>query len=118
LTLGTGLRLQSGTPINELADHPVYGNAGEVPIGGRGSLGRTDLSGAADLHADYVFKMGERSRIRFGTDLFNITNSQPITRVDQFRDLSFSGANSNPDFLAPTAFQRSFNARFSARWEF
>jgi hypothetical protein len=118
LTLGTGLRLQSGTPISTLANHPVYGNAGEVPIGGRGVLGRTGLSGADDIHADYAWKLGERSRIRLGTDFFNLTNSQPATTVDQFRDISFSTAGSNVDFKKPTAYQRSFNARFSARWEF
>jgi hypothetical protein len=118
LTLGTGIRVQGGTPISELAAHPVYGNGGEVPIGGRGKLGRTPVSGAADIHADYVWKLTERSHLKAGVDLFNVANSEPITRVDQFRDLNFQGTNSNPDFQTPLAFQNPFASRFSLRWEF
>ncbi len=118
LTLGTGIRVQGGTPISELADHPVYGNAGEVPIGGRGKLGRTPVSGAADLHADYVWKVTEKSRFKVGVDLFNVANTEPVTRIDQFRDLSFQGTNSNPDFQTPLAYQNPFISRFSLRWEF
>ena len=118
LTLGTGIRVQGGTPINELAAHPVYGNGGEVPIGGRGKLGRTPVSGQADLHADYVWKITEKSHLKAGVDLFNLANIEPITRIDQFRDLNFQGTNSNPDFQTPLAYQNPFASRFSLRWEF
>lgn len=126
LTLGTGIRVQGGTPISELADHPVYANSGEVPIGGRGALGRTPVSGQVDLHADYPWKYGERQTFRFALDLFNVSNSKPILAVDQTRDLSGDVAFSNPDFLkpgSPTAnifagFQNPFRARLSVRWEF
>jgi hypothetical protein len=128
LTLGTGIRVQSGTPISQLADHPVYQNAGEVPIGGRGVLGRTPVTGQVDLHADYPWKISERSTMRFSMDLFNVSNSKPIIVVDQNRDLSGGTAFSNPDFLKPgssnsnlgllTGFQDPFKARFSLRWEF
>ncbi|HSM86912.1 MAG TPA: carboxypeptidase regulatory-like domain-containing protein [Candidatus Limnocylindrales bacterium] len=127
-TMGTGIRVQGGTPISTLADHPVYQNAGEVPIGGRGVLGRTPVTGQVDLHADYPWKMTERSTMRFAIDLFNVSNSKPVLAVDQNRDLTLGAAFSNPDFLKPgnsnsniqvlTGYQDPFRARFSLRWEF
>jgi len=128
LTMGTGIRVQGGTPISELADHPVYQNSGEVPIGGRGFLGRTPVSGQVDLHADYPWKLTERSTMRFAVDLFNVSNSKPILTVDQNRDVSAGAAFSNVDFLKPgnsntnigllTGYQDPFRARLSLRWEF
>ncbi len=126
LTMGTGIRVQGGIPISTLADHPVYQNAGEVPIGGRGVDGRTPTSGQVDLHGDYPVKISERQTMRFAIDLFNVSNSKPILQVDQTRDISVGAAFSNPDFLKPgnpTAnifggFQDPFRARFSVRWEF
>lgn len=118
LTLGTGMRLQSGTPISEFADHPAYGNSGEVPLGGRGKLGRTQPSGAIDLHSEYARKMTERFTFRVGADLFNVTNSQPVTLVDQNRDLSFNSPGSNLDFQSPLSFQNPFYSRFSVKLEF
>ena len=128
LTMGTGIRVQGGTPISELADHPVYLNAGEVPLGGRGALGRTPVSGQVDLHADYPWKVTERSTVRLAVDLFNVADSKPVIKVDQNRDLTLGAAFSNVDFLKPgnsnsnfgvlTGYQDPFRARFSLRWEF
>src|SRR5207302_6065625 len=53
LTLGTGIRIETGVPLNDLRAHPVYQNGGEVPFGGRGALGRTPTTGEGDLHAEY-----------------------------------------------------------------
>ena len=118
LTMGTGIRIQGGTPLNTLANHPVYGNGGEVPIGGRGALGRTPVSGAADLHAEYAKKLTERYTMRFGADMFNIANSKPIVSIDQFRDISFQAPSSNLDFQRPLAFQTPFYGRFTVKMEF
>jgi hypothetical protein len=128
LTLGTGIRIQSGTPISQFADHPVYTNSGEVPIGGRGVLGRNPVAGQLDLQADYPWKISEHQTLRFSAALFNISNSKPVLFVDQNRDLSGGTAFSNPDFLKPgnsnsqigllTGYQEPFRARFSLKWEF
>jgi len=129
LALGTGMRVQSGTPISEFGNHPAYANQGEVPIGGRGKAGRTPPTGSVDMHAEYARKVTERFTFRAGADLFNITNSKQLTFRDQLRDLSFSAAGSNTaldvtgapganDFLHPLAFSNPFYARFSARLEF
>jgi len=123
LVLGTGVRIQTGTPINELAAHPVYLNAGEVPIGGRGSEGRTPTTGSVDLHAEYSLNLGERAHLRFGVDMFNIANTKRIAFVNQDIDLGFG--TTNLDFLKPTneavrgdGIQSPFNARIFARFEF
>jgi hypothetical protein len=125
LTTGVGVRVQTGTPVSRLGAHPVYQNAGEIPLGGRGILGRTDSVGQADIHLDYVVKVGEKSRLHFGGDLFNITNQKSQLRVDQNVDRSFGIPNA--DFTKPTgtgvigvqpAFQRPFYGRLMAKWEF
>jgi hypothetical protein len=125
LTLGTGVRIETGTPINDLRAHPVYQNGGEVPIGGRGSLGRTATVGEGDLHTDYMVKMGESNSLHFGADLFNIANQKTQLRVDQFQDAGLGTPNF--DFLhpvgsgnigVPPAYQRPFNARLFVRWVF
>jgi carboxypeptidase family protein len=125
LTLGTGVRIETGVPLNDLRAHPVYQNAGEVPFGGRGSLGRTPTTGEGDLHAEYTLKVGEKQALHFGADLFNIANQKTQLRVDQFQDASLN--NPNFDFKhpvgtgslgVPPAFQRPFNARLMVKWIF
>jgi hypothetical protein len=127
LTIGTGFRGQSGTPINKLAAHPVYQNSGEVPLGGRGSEGRMPVVTQWDMHTDFPFKTSESTRLRLAFDMFNILNHRTVTALDQNVDLSFG--TSNIDFLTPhnysglytdrgTAFQTPFNARASVRFEF
>jgi len=129
LELGGGVNILSGTPISNLADHPAYGNQGEIPLGGRGSEGKTPVSGGVNLHAEKPFKLTERMSLHFAADLFNISNSKVITQVDQFSQLNFNPA-ANPDFLKVNpwnngvpglgylGYQRPFYAQFSARWVF
>jgi hypothetical protein len=129
LELGGGVNILSGTPISELADHPAYGNSGEVPIGGRGKLGKTPISGGISLHADRPFRLTERFSAHLTADLFNVTNSRVVTVVDQSSQLNFNPAP-NPDFLkpdfwsdfgpgpGPIGYQRPFYARFSLRLTF
>jgi hypothetical protein len=125
LTLGTGIRIETGVPLNDLRAHPVYQNAGEVPFGGRGSLGRTPTTGEGDVHAEYTLKVGEKQALHFGADLFNIANQKTQLRVDQFQDASLN--NPNFDFKRPVgtgslgvspAYQRPFNARLLVKWIF
>jgi len=118
LTLGTGMHVQSGTPVSLFTNHPAYGNQGEVPLGGRGILGRTPVSGAIDMHAEYAKKVTERLSLHLAADMFNITNSMPVTLIDQNRDLSFQPPFSNTDFRSAINFQNPFYARFSAKFQF
>lgn len=122
LTLGTGIRIQSGTPVNKLLAHPGYGNAGEIPVGGRGILGRTPVTSNVDFHADMPLNLTERQKVHFVADLFNIANSKRPVLYDQYFQLS--GGVPNPDFLTPAGnilafpYQQPFYARFSVKWEF
>jgi hypothetical protein len=125
LTLGTGVSIQTGTPVTELGSHPIYLNAGEIPIGGRGALGRTPTTGFVNFHADYLWNMTERFKLRFGTDLFNIANTKRILFFNQTDSLQFGVPNA--DFLKPgvqttalaaDGIQAPFNARIFARIEF
>jgi hypothetical protein len=117
LNLGAGLHMESGTPISEFLAHPVYSNAGEIPSGGRGSLGRTAFYGKLDLHADYRYALSERMKLIFIADFFNVTNNRKLRFPDQFRQ-SILGQD-NPDFLRPgiaaTDLNRGFYLPFSMR---
>jgi hypothetical protein len=126
LTLGTGVRIEAGIPINDFRAHPAYQNAGEIPENGRGSLGRTPTDGQADVHADYTWKLNEKQALHFGGDFFNITNQKTQLRVDQNEDRQYLVTNA--DFKKPTqgnlgfnpqlGFQRPFYGRFFAKWVF
>ena len=122
LTIGTGLRGQSGVPLSLLGDHPIYLNQGEVPIGGRGAAGRTPSTLQLDLHGDYPISLGERYRLKLAMDMFNVTNSQfQLGRVQYTQtagDLVGAPPPLNVDYNRPTAFQTPFYARGSVRFEF
>ena len=127
LTVGTSLKVQTGTPLSILADHPAYGNAGEVPVGGRGAAGVSPTTEQLDLKLDYPRKIGERFTLHFGIDMFNLANAKNAVIVDQARDLSFQPAGSNTDFLKPgqtngtgsiPAYQDPFYARFTVMLQF
>jgi hypothetical protein len=123
LTIGAGLRNQSGVPLSLLGDHPIYTNQGEVPIGGRGAAGRTPVSSQLDMHADYVLpKLTERFKMKLAMDFFNVTNSQFQTGSVQYTQQGAAGVGIAPplnkDYGKPTSFQAPFYARGSVRIEF
>jgi len=123
LTLGTLVTVYTGTPINQLAAHPVYDNAGEVPLGGRGSEGRTPTTGSVGFHGDYIMNLTERLHLRLGVDMSNITNTKRVLFINQNIDLGTG--TTNLDFLKPNnqavigdGIQAPFNARVFFRLEF
>lgn len=125
--LGVGWRLQSGYPVDRLRAHPAYLNQGEVPVGGRGSEGRTPVTSTIDAHADYTWKMSDRFRMKLVADVFNLWNARRLNRIDRFEDTGFVSGQApalapNVDFLkpngAPNAYQRPLNMRLAVRFEF
>ncbi len=124
LNLGAGLHMESGVPVSEYLAHPVYANAGEIPVGGRGKLGRTPFFAKLDLHADYKFSLNDRWRVTLIGDFFNVTNNQKLRLPDMFREST--AGQVNPDFLKPgialTDLTRGyflpFNMRLGVRLEF
>src|SRR5216684_982318 len=99
LVLGTGVRVQSGVPLTTLVAQQAYQNPGEVPIFGRGDLGRSPVTGTVDARVEYPWKLTERIQLRFGFDVFNIGNTKRQNTVNQNFDQGF-GLN-NADFKKP-----------------
>ena len=89
----------SGNPLTSLYAQQAYQNPGEVPLFGRGNLGRSPVTGSVDAHLEYPFKLSERMQLKIGFDLFNIVDSTRQTTINQFGDLGF-GLN-NSDFQKP-----------------
>jgi hypothetical protein len=124
LTLGSGFRLQSGVPLTTLVAQQAYQNAGEVPIFGRGDLGRAPVLGTVDAHVEYPWKLNERFSLRFGFDAFNIANTKRETLFNQNEDQGFGVPN--PDFQKPFSvvgltnyyFSKPFSSRASLRLVF
>lgn len=113
LSLGAGLHMESGVPISEFLAHPVYLNPGEIPVGGRGKLGRTPFFAGLDLNADYPWRVNERMKVNFTAAFFNVTNSREVRLPNQFREST--AGQLNPDFLEPQLFHLPFNMRLGMR---
>ena len=124
LVLGTGIRVQTGVPLTTLVAQQAYQNAGEVPINGRGDLGRAPTVATMDAHVEYPWKFTERVSLKFGFDLFNLWNSKKPTLFNQNDDQGFGVPN--PDFRRPFAtlglnnyfFTAPFSSRASIRFVF
>jgi len=116
LNLGGGLHMESGVPLSKFGAHPAYLNAGEVPIGGRGALGRTPFFSQLDMHADYPWQVSERMKLSFIADFFNVFNSRKVRLVDQ--NFESSAGVLNADFNKPSSYRAPFNMRLGMRLEF
>jgi hypothetical protein len=116
LVLGTGIRAQSGIPLTTLAAQEIYGNQGEVPLFGRGDLGRSPFTGTVDAHVEYPFRISEKLKLKVGMDLFNIADCRRSILTNQFVDLGFG--QPNKDFQLPVTFVAPFSARMSVRLVF
>jgi len=118
MVLGGGVKLSSGVPLTTLAAQQAYQNPGEVPIFGRGDLGRAPVVGSVDAHIEYPWKINDRFTMKFGFDAFNIADGRRQTLVNQNVDQGFGIPNS--DFQKPffQFFQLPFQARGSIRLEF
>jgi hypothetical protein len=117
LVLGTGLTVQSGIPLTTLVAQQAYQNQGEVPIFGRGNLGRSPVTGNVDAHVEYPWKITERMSLRLGFDLFNIANSRRETTANQFNDLGFGlpNADFSKPYTSPTFQTQGFVNPFTSR---
>jgi hypothetical protein len=116
LNLGFGFHGESGLPISEFLAHPAYLNAGEIPVGGRGKLGRTEFYPRFDAHADYAWKLTENTSLKFVGDFFNVFNTRTIRQPQEFAETS--AGVPNVDFLQPRSFYQPFNMRLGVRFEF
>ncbi|MGH9747888.1 MAG: TonB-dependent receptor [Candidatus Acidiferrales bacterium] len=111
LVLGGGLKLASGVPLTTIAAQEAYVNSGEVPLFGRGDLGRAPVTGTIDTHLEYPWKINDRFTLKLGFDAFNIGNTKRETLINQNVDLQFGVPNS--DFK--NAYRRFFVTPFQSR---
>lgn len=127
LNVGAGIHLETGVPISAFYAHPAYLNAGEIPVGGRGVLGRSDKATRVDFHVDYPIKFSGKSKLVLSADFFNLFNQQNVRRTDQF--VESSAGQLNPDFNQPgyaagfgprvlTSFYPPFSMRFGVKVDF
>lgn len=117
LDLNAGFYLQSGTPISKLGADDAYG-VNEGFAGVRGSAGRTPTIWWIDFGAQYTFKLGF-SNLALRADIFNLTNEQRTTRVDQtYNEINTQDIQTNPYFKMETQHQRARRIRFAVRWTF
>jgi hypothetical protein len=118
LVLGANLNVQSGIPWTSLAAQETYGNPGEVPLFGRGDLGRSPVTGTIDGHLEYPLKISEGKQVKFQFDAFNVANTKRIIQTTQNVDLGFG--QTNQDFInkIPLSFVAPFSARLAVMFTF
>jgi hypothetical protein len=122
--IGGGLTVLSGNPLTALYAQEAYQNSGEVPLFGRGNLGRAPVTGSVDAHLEYPFKLTERMQLKVAFDLFNIVDSTRQTTFNQLGDAGFGQPNvdftkpvSNGGIASPAGFvNQGFVDPFSSRF--
>jgi hypothetical protein len=82
LTTGFFGQFLSGTPISKLGSHTIYGRR-ERFVTQRGSAGRTDDVWNVDLHLEYPISFGGDLELKLIADVFNVTDEDNATSVDQ-----------------------------------
>jgi hypothetical protein len=111
LVLGSAVSIESGVPLTTLAAQQIYGNAGEVPLFGRGNLGFSPVTGTVSAHLEYPIKFGERKQLKFEFDAFNLANTKRSILSTQDVDLSFGVLNQDFNNHVPLTFVAPFSAR-------
>jgi hypothetical protein len=137
VVIGLAFNGQSGTPIEVLGRHPLYGRR-EVFILPRGSGGRTPFVTAFDLHVSYRRQLSRLFGFEAYADVFNLFNQGEITSVDQEYTASRVGPIQNgsvsdlvnlkttagtqpllnPNFGRATAYQAPLSMRLGLRLSF
>ena len=113
--IGAGVSVLSGNPLTALYAQQAYQNPGEVPLFGRGNLGRSPVTGSVDAHLEYPFKLSERFQLKAAFDLFNIVDSTRQTTFNQNADLGFSLTNGDFTHPVTTIVNQGFVNPFSSR---
>ncbi|MBK9797197.1 MAG: TonB-dependent receptor [Holophagaceae bacterium] len=88
--VGFTARYLTGTPITSYLAHPVYENAGEIPVYGRGVEGRLPSRFLFDLAAQYTLKLGGSKQLIFLANVFNVFNQQKVTALDTNQDVGIA----------------------------
>lgn len=118
LEMGAALNIESGIPLTTLYAQQIYGNPGEVPVNGRGDLGRSPVIGTIDAHLAYPWKFGEGKQVQFEFDAFNLDNTKRSILSTQQADLNFGTLNQDFFDHVPLTFEPPFSARFGVNFTF
>jgi len=122
LDLSARFTLQSGTPINKYGSDELYGQ-NEAFCVNRGSAGRLPMLWTLDLGVQYNVKLF-KTNLGFRVDIFNATNEQRTTSVDQLFNELDNNPNPtpttglNPFWGYETSHQTPRNIRLAVRWTF
>jgi outer membrane receptor protein involved in Fe transport len=81
-TIGLSYRGISGSPINYLGGHPIYG-LNESFILDRGSAGRTPWVNNMDANVGVNYRLNRTNVLSLSVDVFNLFNFQQVTSVDE-----------------------------------
>jgi hypothetical protein len=140
LTLGMSYVARSGSPLNYLGAHYLYGPS-EAFILPRGAAGRLPWMHSIDARLGLGYRMAGGYVLSLGADVFNLFNFQAVAAADQnytfatVRPIENGAASDlstltdptgtpipvsarNPNFLRPIAYQPPRSIRFSARLSF
>jgi hypothetical protein len=82
LTASGGYTGTSGTPVNALGRHPLYGN-GQAFILQRGMAGRTPFVNRVDLGGRFAYTITPPYAVQLSVDVFNVLNSEEIVNIDE-----------------------------------
>jgi hypothetical protein len=82
LTASTAYTGTSGTPVNALGRHPLYGN-GQAFIVQRGMAGRTPFVNRVDLGGRFAYTITPPYAVQLSLDVFNVLNSEEIVNIDE-----------------------------------
>lgn len=136
-TIGLGFDARSGTPIDVLGRHPIYGER-ETFLLPRGSGGRTPWRTQLDLHLGYATELVDGYELEVVWDVFNVFNQRAVASVDavytndtvtpivngrwadlaNLKNTSGQGVSKNPNYGHATAHQDPLAMRFGARVSF
>ncbi len=137
ITIGANFSVLSGTPIEVLGQHPLYGRR-ETFILPRGAGGRTPTVTSLDLHIAYGRQFSKLLRVDVYWDTFNVLNTQTALRVDEeyttdfvlpikngtiadlanLKDISGRQVHVSPNYGTPTQYQLPLSMRFGVRVSF
>jgi len=124
MQLGGSFWYQTGRPISCQGVHPTDDWAAAYSVASfycqgvpapRGSFGTTDDAYALDLMLKYDFNLGPTD-LYVRLDVFNFTDANAVTEVDEAGDLDTGAANDT--FLAPTHYQPPRSVRFGVGFSF
>ena len=118
LVMGANLNVESGIPWTTLAAQQAYGDPGEVPIFGRGDLGRSPVTGTIDAHLEYPIRLGEGKQLKLQFDAFNLANTKRVIQTTQNVDIQFQQLNQDFTNKIPLSFVPPFSSRAAIMFTF